>query len=161
MRPSFMRSVLFKLSSVLFASTLASPALHAQTANAMLGDWQEPGGSAVHIAPCSAGHDDVVCLTLRAVSRDAGTTVDVENPDAAQRTRPLCGLMIGRNFHLKDATHAEEGSLYDPRSGKTYTGSLTVEGDKLKLRGYVGVKLFGRSETWTRARPGSFQPCHS
>ena len=77
-------------------------------------------------------------------------TVDANNPDAALRTRPLCGLVIGTGFTLKDPTHAEDGHLYDPKTGKTYKGTLTSEGDRLKLRGYVGAKLFGRTAEWTR-----------
>jgi uncharacterized protein (DUF2147 family) len=33
------------------------------------------------------------------------------------------------------------------------------DGDKLKLRGYIGFELFGRTETWTRA-PNDIVPCH-
>ena len=62
--------------------------------------------------------------------------------------------MIGQDFHLADVEHAEGGHLYDPKSGKTYRGSMTSTGDRLELRGYVGLKIFGRSETWSRAKPG-------
>ena len=43
------------------------------------------------------------------------------------------------------------GSLYDPESGNTYGGRITLNPDgTLSLRGYIGISLFGRSETWTR-----------
>ena len=41
-----------------------------------------------------------------------------------------------------------------PGAGNTYRGTLWVEGDKLKLCGYVGVPLFGRTETWQRVTSG-------
>ena len=71
--------------------------------------------------------------------------VDLHNPNPSLRGRPLCGLNIGTGF-----TRSAPGKLYDPTSGKTYKGSMTLDGARLKLRGYVGISLFGRSETWTR-----------
>ena len=110
----------------------------------VLGDWREPGGSVIRIAPC----ENSVCATLAAVK--SPTPYDGNNPDPAQRMRRLCGLAIGYGFHLADPTHANGGQLYDPKTGKTYHGEMTSEGDTLKLRGYVGIRAFGRTETWTR-----------
>ena len=95
---------------------------------------------------------DVVCLKILQVEKDAPGTEDRNNPDPKLQGRSLCGLEIGSGFHPEDGeTKAEDGSLYDPKSGKTYSGSMTLDGqDKLKLHGYIGVKVFGRSETWTR-----------
>ena len=44
------------------------------------------------------------------------------------------------------------GDIYDPESGKTYSSYMFLK-DKntLKVRGYVGISLFGRTEVWTRA----------
>ena len=45
-----------------------------------------------------------------------------------------------------------EGTLYDPTDGATCRGRVTLTGTRtLSLRGFVGLPLFGRSETWTRA----------
>ena len=111
----------------------------------VFGYWREPGGSVIHVATC--GSD--VCATLVALSKSAPSTVDGKNPDVALRNRPLCGLRIGDGFQ-SSGDKAEGGHLYDPKSGKTYKGSMTAKGNELDLRGYVGIKAFGRSETWTR-----------
>ena len=38
---------------------------------------------------------------------------------------------------------------------------MTLTGpDTLDLRGYVGISLFGRTDTWTRQQPGSFKACN-
>jgi len=43
------------------------------------------------------------------------------------------------------------GCIYDPASGSTYTCLLTLDGDdRLRLRGYVGLPLLGRTTAWTR-----------
>jgi uncharacterized protein (DUF2147 family) len=88
----------------------------------------------------------------------AGATTDFHNPDTALRNRSLCGLQIGSRFTLTDSSHAEGGTLYDPKSGKTYRGNLTAEGSTLHLRGYVGIPLLGASQEWSRPE-GPVTPC--
>ena len=112
----------------------------------VLGYWHSPGGSVLHIARC--GGD--VCANVVAISKTAPAVVDGNNPDKSMRTRPICNLQIGSGFKLVDVNHAEDGKLYDPENGKTYKGSMSAEGNALNLRGYIGFKAFGRSETWTR-----------
>jgi uncharacterized protein (DUF2147 family) len=121
--------------------------------NGVLGRWMDPTGSIIEINRCAAS----VCARLVALGKQAPSRVDANNPDRALRARLLCGLQIGSNFHLIDPNHADGGQLYDPKTGKTYSGSMISEGDSLKLRGYVGIKLFGRTETWTRVRAGAMQ----
>jgi uncharacterized protein (DUF2147 family) len=123
---------------------MATPA-HAES---VLGQWVTPIGATVQVYRCDAN----VCAKLVTLSKDAPSRVDSSNPDAALRKRSLCGLQIGWGFHLSGSTEADGGQLYDPKSGKTYSGSMASSGNSLKLRGYVGIKLFGRTETWTRVQ---------
>ncbi len=46
----------------------------------------------------------------------------------------------------------ENGTFLDPRQGSTYRAmmNLSPDGRKLEFRGYVGVALFGHSQTWNR-----------
>ncbi|AFL90456.1 hypothetical protein Terro_4252 [Terriglobus roseus DSM 18391] len=114
--------------------------------NGILGYWKEPGGSVIHVATC--GKD--VCATLAAISPTAPGRVDNNNPDAGLRTRSLCGLRLGEGFQMVNPTKAEDGKLYDPKSGRTYNGRMESHGDVLSLRGYVGISLLGRTEKWNR-----------
>lgn len=45
-----------------------------------------------------------------------------------------------------------KGSILDPKNGKTYHCNvlLTQGGQQLEVRGYLGIPLFGRSQTWVR-----------
>lgn len=118
---------------------------HAQ-ATGLMGDWVEPTGSAVRIGRCGSE----VCLWIISLSTQAKARNDIFNPNAGLRSRALCGLKIGSGFILRDDLHATGGTLYDPKTGKTYHGMLTAQGTSLVLRGYIGFSLFGRSQTWTR-----------
>lgn len=95
----------------------------------------------------------MVCARIIGIRKSAPVQVDGRNTDVSLRNRPLCGLQVGTNFRPTDADHATDGTLYDPESGKTYRGSMQRVGDTLALRGYVGLKVFGRTEKWTRAKP--------
>lgn len=120
----------------------------------VFGNWSNSTGSVIQIYPC--GND--ACARLIAISSKAPTHFDINNPNPALRTRSLCGLQIGAGFHLTGPGRAQDGWLYDPKSGRTYHGSMTRSGTTLRLRGYVGISIFGRTETWTRA-PNNLPAC--
>jgi uncharacterized protein (DUF2147 family) len=83
---------------------------------------------------------------------EAGKPVrDRENPDPAKRGRPVLGLMLLSHFEYAGNHRWVCGGIYNPENGKTYRAdlSLTPEG-ALKVRGFVGIRLLGRSTVWTR-----------
>lgn len=128
---------------------LALPFLSAQTTS-ILGEWEDPTGSTLRIDRC--GRE--ICIWIAGISRNAPAVTDIHNPDAGLRQRPLCGLKIGTGFRVEHNDRASGGTLYDPKSGNTYHGDMKVEGQQLRLRGYVGFTWFGKTETWKRpARP--------
>ena len=66
------------------------------------------------------------------------------------KDKPIMGLVILRNFHPVGDDWAG-GTAVDPENGKEYKGKIWTEGaEDLHLRGFVGILLFGRSETWKR-----------
>ena len=77
--------------------------------------------------------------------------VDLENPDAKLRERPILGLAILQGFTYAGNGKWTGGTVYDPANGKTYKAQLTLTGrDTLALRGYIGVPMLGRTSTWKR-----------
>ena len=72
--------------------------------------------------------------------------VDLKNPDASMRSRPLVGLDLLSGYQYKDGLW--QGTLYDPESGKTYKSQMKVDGGKLQMRGYIGTPMLGRTEEW-------------
>ncbi|MES2391945.1 MAG: DUF2147 domain-containing protein [Acidobacteriota bacterium] len=127
------------------AIVILTTAAHAATG--VLGDWRTPSGSIVRVDRC--GSD--ICLTVVQLQRKAPSTTDNKNPDPKLRHRSICGLTIGTGFHAPDPNHLSGGHLYDPQSGHDYRGNISADGDTLHLRGYIGISLFGRSETWHRS----------
>ena len=69
------------------------------------------------------------------------------------KDKSLKGLTIVRDLKNVGGTSYENGSILDPKTGKTYKlkGSLASGGQKLELRGYIGISALGRNQTWIRA----------
>lgn len=65
--------------------------------------------------------------------------------------KPILGLVVMKGLE-KDGDEYSGGKILDPKSGKVYKCYINLEGkDKLKVRGYIGISLFGRTQYWYRA----------
>jgi uncharacterized protein (DUF2147 family) len=79
--------------------------------------------------------------------------LDVHNPDPSKRERPIVGLVFMSGFSRKNDARWEDGTIYDPKTGNTYSGSIELEGpETIKVRGFIGISLMGRTDVWTRVR---------
>ncbi len=76
---------------------------------------------------------------------------DTENPDRQLRKRDLLGLDLLTNFSYDDGVYTD-GQVYDPESGKTYSCKISFNGANLKVRGYIGISLLGRTEMFERIK---------
>ena len=77
--------------------------------------------------------------------------VDKNNPDTAMRNVPLKGYRILKDFTYKGKDEWENGTIYDPENGTTYNCVITMKDtSNINIRGYVGIKTFGRTDTWKK-----------
>lgn len=77
--------------------------------------------------------------------------VDNKNPDAKLQKRPLMNMVILSGLTIDGKTKYKSGKIYDPKSGKTYSAKAElVNNNTLSLRGFIGVSLVGKTDTWTR-----------
>ena len=65
-----------------------------------------------------------------------------------RKNKPLIGLEIIRGLK-KEGDNFTGGTITDPKTGKSYKCTITRNGDKLNVRGYIGISLVGRTQTWT------------
>lgn len=67
--------------------------------------------------------------------------------------KSLKGLRIVSGLKNTGGTSYADGTILDPQSGKTYRlkGEIADGGKKLELRGFIGVSVLGRNQTWIRA----------
>ena len=68
------------------------------------------------------------------------------------KNKPLVGMVIIHDL-TQTTTGGIDGTVMDPNSGKTYDLYVELENpDKLKLRGYIGIPLLGRTQYWYRIK---------
>lgn len=85
--------------------------------------------------------------------KDGKPKTDTNNPDAAQKSKPLVGLTFLKGFTGAGSGRWENGTIYDPKNGKTYKSYMQMSGNsKIEVRGYVGFSMLGRSQNWTRVK---------
>lgn len=90
------------------------------------------------------------------VGGDDPQRTDAHNPDPALRQRTLLGQIILQDMQYDGGGRWSGGTIYDPDSGHTYRCRLELRSaDQLHVRGFLGVSLLGRSQTWTRYRDSS------
>lgn len=87
---------------------------------------------------------------LKNPTENGNQKLDSKNKDANLRSRPIMGLLILKGFEKDDDIY-DDGTIYDPKSGKTYDCKITPkDNNTLSIRGYVGISLLGRTTVWTR-----------
>ncbi len=71
----------------------------------------------------------------------------------ALKDQPLIGLPIVQGLQQQDDGSWSGGTITDPKTGKVYKCTMTpsADGKTLKVRGYIGVSLLGRTQTWQKA----------
>lgn len=75
-----------------------------------------------------------------------------EKCDGDEKNKPLLGLVIIKGLK-KDGNVYSGGKVLDPQLGKWYHCKLSLDGkDKMIIRGYIGIPLFGRSQNWFRVK---------
>jgi uncharacterized protein (DUF2147 family) len=90
---------------------------------------------------------------------DGQPKMDRYNPEPSMRNRPICGLPIMGDLEQLRGGGFDNGWVYDPKVGKSYSVALDLVGpDTLKVTGYKGMRFLGKSFIWTRA-PGDLPPC--
>jgi len=81
--------------------------------------------------------------------------LDDENPDPVLQKRPVMGLELLTGFVFDGDDEWEDGDIYDPKSGSIYSCYMVFTDDTkntLKVRGFIGVSLLGRTTYWTRVK---------
>lgn len=71
--------------------------------------------------------------------------------EGVNKDQPILGLMFMWGLK-KDGNEYNGGEILDPDNGKVYKSKMQLveNGKKLQVRGYIGMPMFGRSQTWVR-----------
>ena len=126
----------------------------AQNGDAIIGKWLNATGEGqIHIYKKGDRYFGKLGWIKFPNDENGKPKTDHKNPDPALQSRPELNLELLKDFTYDGSTYVD-GTIYDPKSGKTYKCKMTLEGNNniLKVRGYVGISLLGRTEVFTRVK---------
>ena len=151
----------FLMASILAVTSFfgaASVSTKSGEGEAIVGKWlNQEGTSHIQIFKATngsfAGKFYGKIVWLKEPMKNGKPKVDDLNPDPKKHSVPLLGLQILKNFvYDADDKEWEDGTIYDPKNGKTYSCIMTLSGNNLNVRGYVGISMLGRTGVWTRVQ---------
>ncbi|WP_342648530.1 DUF2147 domain-containing protein [Mucilaginibacter sp. CSA2-8R] len=131
--------LLFTLTALLGkAQTMTS-----QSGDAIIGVWQTDD----HKARININRQDSVYY-----GRLSNAEVSIWQKAKLNLPTGFLGINILRNFKFS-GDNRWDGTIYDPKSKNTYQCYLKMNDDgTLKVRGYKGISIFGKSQVWTRVK---------
>lgn len=135
----------------LFSLTLSSQS-QAQEADALVGVWEPGHGKAkIKISKIGDKYYGKIVWLKEPKDENGNPKVDKNNPDESLKKTPTLGLRILKDFAYKGNNTWEEGTIYDPENGSTYNCTIKLkDANTLDVRGYIGVSMIGRTDTWVR-----------
>ncbi|MGD9842004.1 MAG: DUF2147 domain-containing protein [Steroidobacteraceae bacterium] len=133
---------------LLVLSLVGSAAIAAEEAQTkVLGNWlTAPKDGIIQISHAADGS-----LQGRIVGGNQPGKLDAKNPDPDKRNQVLRGQVNMAGLKYDGDSKWSGGTIYDPNSGSTYKCKLDLLADgTLKVRGYIGFALLGKTQLWTR-----------
>lgn len=127
--------------------------IFAQSADRLTGIWfNGEKSSKIEISQAKDGSFIGKIVWLKEPLDEAGKAkTDSKNPDKELHSRPLIGLTILTGLKYDGKSKYSGGKIYDPKSGKTYSAKAEMtDNNTIALRGFIGVSLAGRTDTWLR-----------
>ncbi len=105
------------------------------------GQWlTQDRTSVIALAPCGSG----LCGRIAGISLDHPTD---------PMPRDKWGALQCHQIIIRMPTRGKDGrwwgTIFDPRSGATWRAEIWRQGNTLRLRGYIGIPIFGATQSWT------------
>jgi uncharacterized protein (DUF2147 family) len=147
-----MKKILYSLlfSFLLLPETVFSQSV--EEADRLIGVWEPSHGKArIKIDKIADKYfGKIVWLREPEDPNTKKPKVDKNNPDESLRQVPLKGYRILKDFIYKSSEWTD-GTIYDPENGSTYSCVIKMKDiNTLDIRGYIGIKTFGRTDVWKR-----------
>ena len=147
-----MKTATFFTLIVFFILSLQASAID-PGADEILGMWLNHEKDAhIEVYKC----EDTFCgkiVWLKNPNEDGAPKKDKHNPDDTSKSNPILGLDMLSGFSYKGNKKWDDGKIYNPREGKTYSCYLNIKDDgSLKVRGFIGLSIIGKTNYWTRVK---------
>ena len=127
----------------------------------LLGNWMAQSEKiAIELYRCEEYLCGKIIWVIKPYRNNGEFKRDKHNPDPALRQRGYCGIEVVRGLRGKNDQVWRHGTFYYPKKGTTFDLDIALkDDDRLELRAYLGIRLFGKSETWFRPDPDQVLAC--
>ena len=118
----------------------------------IVGVWETGNGKArVKIDKVGDYYFGRIVWLKEPLNAEGKPKVDKNNKDVNKRNTPILGLRLVGGFKWEGENRWEGGTIYDPETGNEYKCNITlVDRNTMNIRGYIGISMFGRTDTWKR-----------
>lgn len=143
----------------LYAASLAllllAPAVYAAS-DTPIGTWttiDDDTGQAKSIVKIEKVGDTLQGTVIKVLHSDQGEHPVCKDCEGERHNQPVEGMIILWDMQ-RDGDQWQSGQILDPSNGKTYKCKMSMldDGQKLKVRGYIGFSLLGRNQVWERVQ---------
>lgn len=147
-----MKKIFYLIIGLILFNTFNAQTQEVPESDKIVGLWEVGSGKArVLITKYGDKFGGKIVWLKEPTYADGTKKVDKNNPDEAKRTKPLLGYNNLLGFSYKGESDYDGGTIYDPENGSTYNCVISLEDNNtLQVRGFIGVQLFGRTDTWKR-----------
>ncbi len=122
---------------------------------AIVGKWKtfdDHTGRPVSVIEIYEKHNKIYGKVIEIFNPKNKKIPKCEKCEGDDRNKPILGLVVIKGLTW-DKNEYTNGKILDPKHGKLYKCSITFETkDKLKVRGYFGVELLGKTQYWDRVK---------
>ena len=140
------------MKSIVFTVLILCFSLYSAKAQSVFGKWQS--------IDSETGKAEAIIEIYKEKNKAYAKVVDILNPDDRDKIciyckdknkdKPILGMIIVDGLK-ENGDVWSGGKILDPKNGNYYKCYITlVNNSKLKLRGYIGISLFGRTEYWNK-----------
>jgi uncharacterized protein (DUF2147 family) len=150
--------LLLSMLTILFLSPVLKLSAQDFSADDILGVWLNEDKDA-HVEIYKEGNKyfgKIVWLKNPIDDETGKPKLDNKNEDESLQSRPVMGLLLLKDFVFDGDDEWEDGEIYDPKSGKTYSCYMEFPDEdnknNLKIRGFIGISLLGRTTYWTKVK---------
>lgn len=147
-----MKKYLYLIMGILILNISKGQTTEVLESDKIVGVWEVGSGKArVKITKYGDKFGGKIVWLKEPTYPDGTKKADKNNPDETKRTIPLLGYNNLLGFSYKGKSEYDGGTIYDPENGNVYNCNISLKDDNtLEVRGYIGVSLFGRTDTWKR-----------
>jgi uncharacterized protein (DUF2147 family) len=150
--------LLLSMLTILFLSPVLKLSAQDFSADDILGVWLNEDKDA-HVEIYKEGNKyfgKIIWLKNPIDDETGKPKLDNKNEDESLQSRPVMGLLLLKDFVFDGDDEWEDGEIYDPKSGKTYSCYMEFPDEdnknNLKIRGFIGISLLGRTTYWTKVK---------